>query len=200
MLAQLIADPVPGLLLAQGAMPTYDGMYAVNLVARFLHIVASIILLGGLFYMRVVLAPRGRVAGGGVAGDAAASDAITSDPWFAGHRGKWAMWVGIASLLLIVTGLYNYLNIAKSYERMAASDHILAGIKMLLGLALLFLAALLAGRSGTAERFRQRMKVWLNVCLLIGLAVVALGSALRAYPHSPKAQTGPEFLVAPSDN
>lgn len=186
-----IAEPIHALLLAQGTIPRYDGMDLVNLLARVLHILAAVILVGGLFYMRTVLAPRGE----------AGNDAASSDPWFAGHRGKWAMWVGIASLLLIVTGLYNYLRLINNYERMASSYHMLAGIKMLLGLALMFLASVLSGRSGTAEQFRSKMKFWLNICLAISILVITLGAVLRSYPRTEKLNSaGAGALIAPANN
>jgi putative copper export protein len=118
-----------------------------------------------------------------------------SDPWFAGRRGAWAMWVGIASLLLIATGLWNYLQIIQLNEKMASSYHMLLGIKMLLALVVFFLAAVLAGKSGIAEQLRQKMKLWLGLCLITAVVVVALGSVLRTYPHNPKPLDGPALLA-----
>ncbi|MEX2306353.1 MAG: hypothetical protein WD738_02100 [Pirellulales bacterium] len=174
-------------LLAQQAVPRLDSVYWVMLVSRILHILGAIILVGGLFYLRAVIMPP-----------AAATGAASADQQFGGRRAAWAMWVGIASLLLLVTGLWNYLQIIRMHERLATSYHMLAGIKMLLGLALFFLAALLAGRSAAAQTLRQRLRFWLNVCLILGIVTVVMGSLLRTYPRTIKvdASTGPT-LIAP---
>jgi uncharacterized membrane protein len=177
-------------LLAQQAVPRVDSMYWIMLGSRILHILGAIILVGGIFYLRNVVSPS-----------TPASGAAEADRQFGGRRGAWAMWVGVASLLLIVTGLWNYMQIIKTNERMASSYHMMAGLKMLSGLALFGLAAVLAGRSPAAETLRQRMRLWLNVCLILGVVTVILGSVLRSYPHVPKVDaSGPPVLIAPSNN
>jgi uncharacterized membrane protein len=175
------------LIVAQQTMPRLDGMYWLMLVSRILHILGAIILVGGVFYLRSVVSPSAIAAGGS-----------NVDSRFGGRRAAWAMWVGIATLLLLATGLWNYLQVIKTYERMASSYHMIAGLKMLAGLTVFALAALLAGRSAAAEAMRQRMRFWLTVCLVLGILTVALGSVLRTYPHAPKVDaTGGPVLIAP---
>jgi hypothetical protein len=184
------------LLLAQQAVPRLDAMYWLMLASRILHILGAIILLGGLFYLRAVVIsvplPHREGAGEG--------SFTPADQQFGGRRAVWAMWTGIASLFLLVTGLWNYIQFIKTYE-LASSYHMFAGLKMLLGLALFVLAAILAGRSTAAEKLRQNMRLWLNLCLAIGIITVAFGSVLRTYPHSPKidAPNGSQ-LIAPADS
>jgi uncharacterized membrane protein len=173
-------------LVAQ-SMPPIDGQYFLLLSSRVLHILASIVLVGGLFYLRMIVAPRLR-----------ASDSTSdADPWFAGRRGAWAMWVGIATLLLIVTGLFNFIVNVKTYE-INTSYHMMVGLKILAAVVVFFLAAVLAGRSGLAERLRHNMKFWLSACLLTAILVVIIGSVMRTYPREPKSENGP-ILVAPSN-
>ena len=50
------------------------------------------------------------------------------DHYFGGRRATWAMWVGIASLLL-VTGLWNFVQIVKTYK-IVASYHMLGTLKI----------------------------------------------------------------------
>ena len=157
------------LTLAQ-AVPHTDGMYWLMLTSRILHILAAIVLVGGLFYLWAVVSPA--VAG-----------APSTDQLFGGRRGAWAMWVGIASLLLLVTGLWNYMQIIQTNEKMASSYHMIAGMKMLAGIALFFLAAILSGRSAAAESLRSKMRLWISICLILGVITVVLGSVLRSYPH-----------------
>jgi uncharacterized membrane protein len=177
------------LVFAQQTMPEINLMYWVMLLSRILHILAAIILVGGIFYLRTIVTPS------------IATPNANVDEQFGGRRAAWAMWVGIATLLLLVTGLWNYMQIIKTNEKMASSYHMIAGLKMLAGIALFLLAALVAGRSPVAEMMRQRMRFWLNVCLLVGIVTVVLGSVLRTYPHTPKVDApGPSTLVAPATN
>jgi uncharacterized membrane protein len=187
MIGDFTAAPIDWLTFAEGSMPHLDGVYWLQLLSRILHILGAIILVGGLFYQRFVVAPS-----------AAAENRTDVDSWFGGRRAAWAKWVGIAALLLIVTGLFNYFEITKAYE-LASSYHMIAGIKILVALVFIFLASLLAGRSPLAEQLRERMTYWITVCLLVGILVVILGSVLRSWPHTPKSLAGPE-LVAPSNN
>jgi uncharacterized membrane protein len=163
-----------------------DSVYWIMLVSRILHILGAIILVGGLFYLRAVVFPT------------AASDAANPDQQFGGRRAAWAMWVGIATLLLLVTGVWNYIQMIRLHEKLAPSYHMLAGIKMLLGLAVFFLAALLAGRSNAAQKLRKNMRFWLTFCLILGILTIALGSVLRTYPRTPKVDASPApTLIAP---
>lgn len=155
-------------LLAQAASPTVDGSYVLYLALRVLHLLAAIILVGGLFYAKIVLVPAG------------------ADP-FAGNRQVWARWVGIASLLLVVSGLMNFINIvgvAKENDlRLPPTYHMLFGIKFLLALLVMFLAAILAGKTALADKFRQHLGLCLNIALAASLAIVIIGSILRTFPR-----------------
>jgi hypothetical protein len=171
---------IRSLLLAEGSMPHFDGMYWLLLLSRVLHILGVIVLVGGLFYIRMVVAPS-----------VPSGNKPATDAWFGGRRGAWAKCVGIA-------GLFNYIEIVKAND-LATSYHMVAGIKILVALVLIFFASLIAGRSPLADQLRERMVFWLSVTLMIGILVVILGSVLRSYPHTPKSLAGPA-LVAPSNN
>jgi hypothetical protein len=177
MLAQLA-------LLAQNTMPTFDGWYFVLLASRVLHVASSIILLGGIFYLLAVVAPRA-IANGG-----------NADAWFNGNRAAWAKWVGITTTLLLVTGLFNFVTIIQANE-IAKSYHMLGTMKILVALVIFFFAAILAGKTALAESFRERMKYWLTVTMLVGLLIVVIGSVMRSYPRTPKPLEGPA-IVAPN--
>jgi putative copper export protein len=164
-----------------------DATFWLLLTSRVLHILGAIVLVGGVFYLRTIVAPRLR-----------ASDAESgSDPWYAGRRSAWAMWVGIATLALIVTGLVNFIYIVKTNQSLGGMYHGVFGVKFLLALVVFFLAALLAGKSAAGERFRRDMRRWLGICLLLGVVVVILGSVLRSIPHVPKA--GTPVLIQPAN-
>src|SRR5262249_5987270 len=109
------------------------------------------------------------------------------DQFFGGRRAAWAKMVGIATALLLIPGIWNYVQIIQQNERMASPYHALAGIKITVGFALFILAALLAGRTAAADAIRQNWRRWLNVCIALGLVTVILGSVLRTFPHVRKA-------------
>jgi uncharacterized membrane protein len=173
------------LTLAQ-SVPRMDGHYFLLLTSRVLHVLGSIILLGGIFYLLAVVAPRVVASGG----------RPDADAWFAGNRAAWAKWVGIATAVLLVTGLFNFITIIKA-NQIATSYHMLGGIKVLVALVIAFLAAILAGKTGLAERLRENMKFWLTVTMLVGLVIVVIGSMMRSYPRELKPVNGPA-LVAPN--
>ncbi len=153
-------------LLAAGR-PVVDGAYLLQLVSRVLHILSAIILVGGLFYIRSILSPAG------------------VDACFAGRRAVWARWVGMATFLLLASGIYNLLiiiNQAKAAgEKLDPTYHALIGIKLLLALGVMFLMAVLAGKSALAEKFRGNMRKWLNIAWMAALATVVIGALLRTY-------------------
>src|SRR5262245_60985549 len=122
------------LLFAQTAGPQLASGYDwFMLLSRILHILGAMILVGGTFYLRAVLMPHPNGAGQG-------ADADPSDGYFGGRRAKWAMWVGIATLLLLATGFWNYIRFNRTFD-LHKSYHMVMGMKMLLGIALMFIAA-----------------------------------------------------------
>jgi putative copper export protein len=154
-----------------------DATYWLLLASRVLHILGAVVLVGGIFYLRMVVVSRVRSSDSG-------SD---TDVWYSSRRAKWAMWVGIATLVLIVTGLVNFVYIVKTNQSFAAPYHAVFGVKFLLALGVFFLAAILAGKSAAGERFRKNFRYWLGVCLVLGVVVIALGGVLRSMPHVPRA-------------
>lgn len=176
-------------ILAQQNSPPVDSMYCLMLLSRILHILGAIILVGGLFYIRFIIPPVNAPPG-----------STPADQYFGGRRAAWAKWVGIATALLLITGIWNYVQIARTYD-LAPSYHMLIGIKMLTGIAVFLLAALLAGRTATADAIRQKWPLWIRITLILGIITVILGSVLRSYPHHPKfnKDAAPQ-LVAPATN
>jgi putative copper export protein len=141
------------------------------LILRVLHILGAAIIVGGLIYLRVVVSPQPATG--------------TSDALFGNRRAKWAMTVGIASLFLLVSGLVNYISWNRTYE-LPGGYHALFGVKFLLGIAVMFFAAILAGRTALADRMRHSATTWLNVAIALSLAILIVGAVMRSYPRVPK--------------
>lgn len=154
--------------LAQAAEPIQiDGPFIARIVSRILHVLAAVMLGGGLFYLRAVLSPAG------------------AEACYAGRRSVWAKWVGVASFLLVATGLFNFFVILSQYrdagQKLPSSYHMLFGFKVLLALLVMFIASILAGKTAAAERFRGNLARWLNVGWTAVIAIVVLGALLRAH-------------------
>ena len=153
--------------LGQATAPPMDAAMVARIVSRVLHILGAVIIGGGLFYIRTILSPSGVEA------------------CFAGRRVVWARWVGVATFLLLASGLYNFFVILKQSKApggtpLPSTYHMLFGIKTLLGLVVMFVAAILAGRTAAAERARSKMRMWLNIGWLCVMAIIVLGAMLRA--------------------
>jgi uncharacterized membrane protein len=152
-------------MLAQ-VTPAVDGKYIIYVVLRVLHILSAIIMVGGLFYSKTILVPAG------------------VDP-YAGQRQVWARWVGLATLFLLVSGLANFMNIMTAAKAngtpLPSTYHMLFGIKFLLGLFLMFLAAILSGKTALADKFRLKMGKWLSIAWTVSLAIVIIGAILRTF-------------------
>ena len=151
------------LLLAQEAETNQVDILAIAL--RAVHILSAIILGGGIFYIKAILSPAG------------------PDACYAGRRAVWAKWVGMATGLLLVSGIVNFLLINKSVkaagEKLVPAYHMLFGIKFLLALLVMFVASILAGKTALADRFREKSNLWLNVSWLSVVAIIVIAAFLR---------------------
>jgi len=141
------------------------------ILSRVLHILSAIILVGGLFYIRTILAPG------------ATSAETAGDTCFAGRRAVWAKWVGISTAFLLLTGIYNFMVIIGQSKmeggvKLPPTYHMLFGIKFLLAMLVMFIAAILAGKTEAANRFRGHMGKWLNVAWLAAMAIIVIAAVL----------------------
>lgn len=140
------------------------GMDLVNVVSRVLHVLGAVILGGGVFFLRSVLVPTG------------------DEQWFKQCRAIWARWVGIATFLLLASGIYNFLvingSVKEAGEKLEPTYHALFGVKVLLGLAVMFLAAILAGKTNAADKFRQNSARWINIAWYAVLAIIVIAAFL----------------------
>ena len=153
------AEDFPGI---HAAMTSAD---LIPILSRVLHILPAMILVGGLFYIRTILSPAG------------------TEACFAGRRAIWAKWVGISTAFLLLSGLYNFMVIVMQAKadgpKLTPTYHALFGIKFLLALVVMFVAAILAGKTEAAERFRGNMRMWLNVAWYSSLAIIVIAAILR---------------------
>jgi putative copper export protein len=166
-----------------------DNFY-LTLVLRWLHILSAIALMGGTIFMRFGLHPALASLPKDVVPNL--KEAV---------RSHWAKWVMGASGLLLLSGLVNTVTTIQKYEfDKNVPYHALILVKMLLGIAIFYIASVLVGRSASAARFREKAVFWLNVNLALAVAVVLIGGFLKVSPRREKPpKTDPPAIQAAAE-
>ncbi|TWU05667.1 hypothetical protein Pla52nx_005266 [Stieleria varia] len=142
-------------------------MLPIDIVSRVLHVLTAIMLLGGSIFTLLVLLPSAKTL----------SDE-SHQQLASAVGGRWKRLVHVGILLLLATGLYNYVR-AVSLHKGDSLYHALLGTKMLLALAVFFLASALVGRSKKLQPIRDQRKRWITVVVLMGIAIVAISGFVK---------------------
>ncbi len=152
-------------------------MEYVSLVARWLHILAGMTAVGGSIFARFVVLP-------------------TLEPLppaertelHAQMRKRWSKLVQISIGFLLLSGLYNIgmIEAKTTAGAVYAWYRPLFGIKFILAMVMFVLASLLTGRTAAADKLRQNARFWMNVNILLAVAVVCISGVLRTAEKTPK--------------
>ena len=147
-------------------------MDVVDLISRYVHVGTAIWLAGGAVFLRLVLKPAMEVGADPAFDDsrAALGEAV---------RAKWAKLVALGTLLLLASGLWNYLMVSLPKHKGDGPYHALMGVKMLLAFIAFFLSAALSGRSEKLAKIRDNWRVTGGMLVLLLAAVVFIGSYLK---------------------
>ncbi len=154
-----------------------DPLFFVNLGLRYLHILGAITLMGGTLFMRLALLPTLQ-----------SMDAEKRAEVHQGVRARWAMVVGLASGMLLISGIAN-LGLAAKYTFAVPgglSYSMLGGIKLILALPIFVLAALLMGKTNLAKKVQANAALVLNINLLLAVILVLIGGWLKFSDRKPK--------------
>ena len=149
-----------------------DSIDILQLLSRWLHILAAITLAGGTFFLRYSYLP----AKGTNPIDSSFEESI---------RKNWARLVMLSILFLLASGLYNSAVKAIDYQLDGLYLALLT-IKIVLGLAVFFLVSVLSGRSKLAQRFRESELKWYNVSCALMLAIVCIAGYMKLSPQQEK--------------
>jgi len=155
-------------------------MSIVELIFRWVHIFAAVGLGGGLFFLCFVYYP--------------ALKTLSEESWQAfdtAMRARWSKLVGIFSLLLIGSGLYNAFITIKQFS-LPGYYNILLMAKIVLALVVVFLASLLAGKTTLAEKIRLKASLWSGVTVLLVVMLIALAGVMKLSEHKKKEKKSPE--------
>lgn len=149
----------------------------IDVVSRWFHIWFAAVVIGGAVFQWLAMLP---------------AVGLLSDEQRAVMRerinSRWGKVVAVASLILIVTGFYNYLVVMRPRHKGDGSYHMLMGIKILISFVVFFLAAALSGRSAKFERLRRSSVVMLPVLVVLQMAIVGIAGYLKVErPGTPPA-------------
>ena len=160
-----------------------------GILFRWLHILAAITAVGGTIFMRFALLPA----------VAALPEASRKD-FHEAVRSRWARPVQISILFLLLSGVYNIISIGAEYDlKKVGLYHPLFGIKVLLALAVFFLASVLTGRGARTQRFRDNRRLWLTVNLVLAVLIVCISGVLRKSDPPKKPMGGADTGVNRSE-
>ncbi|HVJ66331.1 MAG TPA: hypothetical protein VM510_00025 [Caulifigura sp.] len=167
-----------------------------DVYSRWFHIWFAAVLLGGAVFQWFALGPAVR--------DLTDAQKPLFREWV---NARWRLVVMAGSLILLVTGFYNYLIVLRPLHKGDGIYHGLMGLKILLALAVFFFAAALAGRSPKFEGMRRRAAMWNLVLIGLLTAIVFIGGYLKVArppalmiqpPAAPPVQAVPPVQAAPA--
>ncbi|MDV6034440.1 MAG: hypothetical protein F9B45_30975 [Phycisphaera sp. RhM] len=150
-------------------------MEILDILSRIVHVGTAITLVGGSVFTAFVLMPSAKELGDEPHRQLAT--AITS---------RWKRFVHIGVLLFLVSGLYNYYRAIPAHPG-DGLYHALVGTKMLLALAVFFIAAALVGRSAKLQPIRDKKATWIKILVLLAAIIVAISGyvKVRGIPEAP---------------
>lgn len=156
-------------------------------LTRILHVGTAVVLVGGTFFIRFLLMP---------AALRALPDA-EHDKLRGTIMGTWKKFIHAGIGLLLLSGGINYYRvIASQTHKGDALYHALLGTKILLAIAVFFIASALVGRSPGFEGMRKNARKWLLVNLLLAFTIVAISGFLKVR-DVPK-RGGPQPVMTPN--
>ena len=151
-----------------------ESLEIVSLVLRWFHILSGMVAVGGMVFLRFVVVPS--------------IGAISTDSFKSLHgqmRPRWAKIVAAAIGTLLITGLINFVITVKLYD-VPKWYHMVWGIKFLIAMVIFFISSVMAGRSALADKFRENVRFWLNLNILLAVVVVCLSGVLKIADKTPK--------------
>ena len=154
------------------------------LVSRWSHIIAAIVLVGGTIFLRLAVVP-------------VQNTGEISNDTFESVRKRWAKFVMLSVMFLLVSGLYNAAVKAIGYQ-LDSTYLVLLMAKIVLALVVFFLVSVLSGRSGMAQRLRAAGTKYYNVTILVMLLLVCIAGFMKMSPQPVKDRGEPASETAES--
>ncbi len=144
-------------------------MIWLDFISRFVHVATAIVLVGGsVFSLFVVIPSLTKITEND---RHVLATALTE---------RWKMFVHFGIVLFLASGLYNYMRAIPNHKG-DGLYHALLGTKMLLALAIFFIASALVGRSQKLEGMRQAKSKWLRILVLLAAVVVGISGFVKVH-------------------
>lgn len=163
------------------------GQQSLEFALRFLHMVGAAGLLGGIVFMRFGLWP----ALTGV-------NPEERERVFGSAARKYAPWVGVFAACVLISGIYNMIG-ASRFSFPGKYYNAVVGVKLIIGIGVIGLFSILCGRTALAEKFRRNAAMWLDLCLVLTLAIVLMGGLLRIAERVEKAPNASTVKPSPGE-
>ena len=142
-------------------------MFWIDVLSRIFHVTTAIMLLGGSLFTLLAYQPVLQTQPDQV------RRTISGQT-----RDSWRRWVHMGIAVFLVTGFYNYFR-AMPLHKGDGLYHALIGMKIIIAMAVFFLASVLAGRSPRFENWRQAAAWPLKLLCLLGILIVAISGFLK---------------------
>ncbi|RIK82503.1 MAG: hypothetical protein DCC68_06320 [Planctomycetota bacterium] len=152
-----------------------DQVNWLDVVLRWMHILAAVTAAGGTLFARFALLPS-------------LEETLAPEQRQALHasiRGRWSKIVAASIAFLLVSGLVNFINAVRLYD-LPKFYHALFGVKFLLALGVFFIASVVSGRSALAERFRRDARKWLSINAVLVVLIVLISGVLKVAEKTKK--------------
>ncbi|MDA7915680.1 hypothetical protein N9B94_00425 [Verrucomicrobia bacterium] len=146
-----------------------DSPFALKLISRWVHVIVAIILVGGVFFQRMIVLPS----------ITEVLDEETQKKLMASVIGRWRKVVHGGAFLIFLSGIYNYVAVTRHAHVGDGMYHMLVGLKILLGLVVILLASFLVGRTSVAGKMRANARKWTSIILFLGLTIVLIAGYMK---------------------
>ena len=150
-------------------------LFPLEVLGRFLHVAAAIVMVGGTVFMRFILMPAAKQL------PEAEHDQLRQQ-----LLARWKRVVHIGIAMLLLSGLFNYMQQIPKHKG-DGLYHALLGTKMLLALVVFFIASALVGRSATFEKMRQNRAKWMGLIVLLSVLIVGISGFVKVRGPKTKA-------------
>ena len=157
------------------------------IISRWTHVGTAIVLVGGTFFLRFVLAP--------VAARLPDSEQANLKSLV---MATWKKFIHAGIVLFLVSGFYNYLAVAAPLHKGDKLYHPLIGTKILLALVMFFIASALVGKSQAFAGMRRSANFWQSAILVLAAIIVGIsGFAKVALKPIPPATFPSQHAASP---
>ena len=151
-----------------------EPLFALDVLSRIVHVAVAIVMVGGTVFMRFVLMPAAKEL-----------PETEHDQLRQRLLARWKRVVHGGIALLLLSGLYNYMKQIPMHKG-DGLYHALLGMKMLLALAVFFIASALVGRSASFEKMRQNRAKWMGLIVLLSALIVGISGFVKVRGSKPK--------------